>query len=69
MAQAHAPKVLPLQWSGTELMRLHGRSTIVEVEMSDLELGEKLGDGASGDVFAATLAGEAVALKVPCSRV
>lgn len=37
--------------------------------MSDLEVGEKLGDGASGDVFAATLAGQAVALKVLSSRV
>lgn len=48
---------------------LLARSTIVEVEMSDLEVGEKLGDGASGDVFAATLAGQAVALKVLSSRV
>lgn len=43
------------------------RSAIVEVEMSQLELGDKLGDGASGDVFAATLNGDSVALKVLCS--
>ena len=45
------------------------RSEIVNVEMSELELGEKLGDGASGDVFAASFAGEAVALKVACHAV
>lgn len=44
---------------------LRHRSAIVEVGMSQLELGAKLGDGASGDVFAATLHGVPVALKVP----
>lgn len=36
----------------------------MSVDMSELDLGEKLGDGASGDVFAAVLRGEQVALKV-----
>lgn len=45
---------------------LHHRSAIIDVEMSQLELGAKLGDGASGDVFAATLNGGAVALKARC---
>ena len=36
----------------------------MELELAALEMGDKLGDGASGDVFAATLEGQAVAVKV-----
>ena len=36
----------------------------MELERDDVMMGDKLGDGASGDVFAATLEGQAVAVKV-----
>ena len=36
----------------------------MELERDNIEMGDKLGDGASGDVFAATLEGQAVAVKV-----
>jgi hypothetical protein len=49
--------------------RVLPRSAIVELERDDVVMGDKLGDGASGDVFAATLDGQAVAVKVCRGRV
>ena len=40
------------------------RSAILQLALSVLDMGDKLGDGASGDVFAASLEGQAVAVKV-----
>jgi hypothetical protein len=40
------------------------RASIVQMSIEDMELGEPLGDGASGDVFAAVFQGGEAALKV-----
>ena len=46
------------------LIQVLPRSAIVKLVMDVLQMGNKLGDGASGEVFAATLEGQAVAVKV-----